>query len=147
MFSKFIVLVLSLSLLSCTSIKVKPVDDQLQVRHMCIQVNPKVIRDDFLPVLERGFQNHGITTEVYNGKSPEYCEFITTYTVRQTWDMAMVLADAQIWIHQDKRQVAYANYHLKGGGGFSLMKWQGAEKKIFPVMDALLEEYPSTEGM
>jgi len=147
MLKKAFVVIIGLSLIACTSIKVRPVDDQLQVRHMCIQSNPKVIRGDFLSVLERGFQKHGITTEVYSGKSPEYCEFTTTYTVRQTWDMAMVLADAEIWIHQDKRQVAYANYHLKGGGGLSLMKWQGAEKKIFPVMDALLEEYPSTEGM
>ncbi len=57
----------------------------------------------------------------------------------------MVLKDAEIWIHKEREQVAYGQYHLKGGGGFSLTKWQGAEKKILPVMDALLEEYSLNE--
>lgn len=64
-----------------------------------------------------------------------------TYTATQTWDMAMVLKDAEVWIHRSDKQVAYGNYHLRGGGGFSLMKWQGAEKKIMPMLDELLAGY------
>jgi hypothetical protein len=29
-------------------------------------------------------------------------------------------------------------YHLKGGGGLSVMKWQGTASKMDPVIDELL---------
>jgi hypothetical protein len=125
----------------CTSITVDPVPVEQGVTHVCIKENPKVIRADFLPTLERGFQRYGISTEVYERKSPENCEVFVTYTATQTWDMAMVLKDAEVWVKKSGKQIAYGNYHLRAGGGFSLMKWQGAEKKIQPMMDELLVEY------
>lgn len=127
---------------ACTAAQVTPLDDELQVEHVCIQRNAAVIRGDLLPTIIKGFDRHGISTEVFEGSRPADCEFIVTYTGTQTWDLAMVLKDAEVWIHKEREQVAYGQYHLKGGGGFSLTKWQGAEKKILPVMDALLEEYP-----
>ncbi len=133
---------LGLSLCACTALSVQPMDDAVNAKHICIKRNAAVIRSDFLPTLEKGFQNHGITTEVFNDIQPDNCEFIATYTATQAWDMAMVLKDAEVWIHQDGTQIAYANYHLRGGGGFSLMKWQGADAKILPLLDQLLAEYP-----
>jgi hypothetical protein len=112
-----------------------------KIEHACIQENPRVIRGDMLPTIQKGFKNHGINTTVFKENLPESCEYVVTYTATQTWDLAMVLKDAEIWIHKSGEQVAYGNYHLKGGGGLSLMKWQGAEKKILPMIDELLTGY------
>lgn len=140
-FAKTVVVAFSWSLVGCTSISVQPMSGELNATSVCIEKNPRVIRSDFLPVLERGFQNHGISTVVFTTDKPDNCELVVTYTATQTWDMAMVLADAEIWIHKSGKQVAYGNYHLRGKGGFSLMKWQGSEKKILPLLDQLLIEY------
>lgn len=122
----------------CTAVSVEPMDSSAGMEHACIKANPKVIRSDFLPTVQKGFKNHGISTSIHTDGMPESCEYVVTYTATQTWDMAMVLKDAEIWIHRSGVQVAYGNYHLRGGGGFSLMKWQGAEKKILPMIDELL---------
>ena len=58
--------------------------------------------------------------------------------------MAMYMTDAQIDIQRDGRQIASANYHLKGKGGFALNKWAGTRSKILPVIDQLLAQVPST---
>ena len=52
--------------------------------------------------------------------------------------MAMYMSDATIWIYRNEQEIAKAVYHLNGGGGLSLMKWQGTATKIDPVIDALL---------
>jgi hypothetical protein len=62
-----------------------------------------------------------------------------SYTARRSWDFAPYLAQAELWLRQDGKQVGYAEYHLVGGGGFSLTKWQGTKTKMDPVIDQLLE--------
>jgi hypothetical protein len=42
-------------------------------------------------------------------------------------------------IQKEGRQVAYAEYHLKGKGGLSLTKWQDTKTKMDPVIDELLK--------
>jgi len=37
-----------------------------------------------------------------------------------------------------------AEYHLRGGGGLSLMKWQSTKSKIDPVIDELLKNSKKT---
>ena len=64
---------LILLLSACTSIKVQEVDPIHQVSHVCIQENPKAIVGDFLSVVRKGFERHGITTEVYHDSKPSYC--------------------------------------------------------------------------
>lgn len=132
-------------LAGCTATQVKPVDDGLQVAHVCIEDNPRVIREDFKPTLQRGFERHGITSEVYRNDRPAHCGTWAHYTANQTWDMAMVMSDAELWIYQGATQIGYANFHLRGGGGLSLTKWQGSEAKFGPLMDELLREYPDAE--
>jgi hypothetical protein len=61
-----------------------------------------------------------------------------SYTARRSWDFAPYLAQAELWLRQDGKQVGYAEYHLVGGGGLSLMKWQGTKTKMDPVIDQLL---------
>lgn len=133
----FVVLLLT----SCTSIRVQPIDRALDLKHVCIQENPKVIVPDFLTVLREGFDRHGISTEVFSGAALDRCEYILTYTALQSWDFTTYLSHAELRLERKGRKVGYAEFHLTGKGGFSLMKWEGTRAKIDPVIDELLKGY------
>jgi hypothetical protein len=70
---------LALTLVACTAVDVKPVNPSLNLSHVCIQDNPKVIVQDFVPVLRDGFERHNISTEVIFGTPPTSCEYVLTY--------------------------------------------------------------------
>jgi len=123
---------------SCTSVNVRPVAAQEHITSVLIEENPKVWRSDFVEVLRSGFARHGIESRVIEPGTPVGNAYVVRYTARQSWDMAMYMTDATIWIYRNDREVASAVYHLKGGGGLSLMKWQGTASKIDPVIDELL---------
>jgi hypothetical protein len=136
----FAVIAACVVLASCTSVNVRPVAAQEPIRAVLIEINPKVWRSDFVEVLQAGFARHGIETQVIQPGTPVGDAYVVRYTARQAWDMAMYMTDATIWIYKNDREVASAVYHLKGGGGFALTKWQGTATKIDPVIDALLAD-------
>ncbi|MBF0384422.1 MAG: hypothetical protein HQL27_00985 [Candidatus Omnitrophica bacterium] len=126
----------------CTSIQVQPVDSSLKINHVCIEENPKVtMMGGFVDMLREGFSRHGISTEVYSGKTPETCEYVLTYTALHSWDVSIYLSDAELILKKDGKQIASAKYHLTGKGGFSLMKWKSVKSKMDPVIDELLKNY------
>jgi hypothetical protein len=125
-------------LAACTTVQVVPVADAGQVKHVCIEENRKVAVADFLFVLNDGFQRHGITTETYLGQKPESCEYRVTYTATRSWDFSPYLSHAEVRIDRAGRTVGSATYHLEGGGGLSLTKWEGTKIKIDPVIDELV---------
>lgn len=125
----------------CTAINVRAVDPSVQLLHVCIQENPKVKVSDFIQVLRDGFDRHGISTEVFSGSKPDRCEYMLTYTALRSWDITPYLSVAELRLEKDGRQVAYAEYRLRGKGGFSLMKFQGTKAKIDPVIDEMLKAY------
>ena len=133
---------------ACTSVDVAAVDPSLDIRHVCIEENPRVKVADFLDVLEDGLARHGLTSEVFSGGALPHCEYVLTYTALRSWDFAPYLAHAELVIWRHERKVAKATYHLVGGGGLSLMKWQGTMEKMAPVIDQLFEGrrvgYPAT---
>ncbi len=131
-------------LAGCTAIHVEALPrSEVTVNHVCIAENPAVIVRDFLNTLIGGFQRHGFTSETFAATKPETCDIVVTYTARQTWDIVTYLVKAEIWIRRDGRQIAYAEYHLRGGGGYALTKYEGTATKMKPVMDQLLAEYPA----
>jgi hypothetical protein len=130
---------------ACTSVTVRRPDSNLAIKHVCIQENPKVWVSDFLPVLKDGFTRHGIATTIYSGTTkPAGCEYFLSYTALQSWDFAPYLSHAELWLEKDGRQIGYAEYHLIGKGGFSLMKWEGTKAKMDPVIDELLQNRSET---
>jgi hypothetical protein len=131
---------LCVALGGCTSVAVKPVSADNRIEHICIQDNPRVQVGDFVAVMQEGFQNHGITSQVFKDTAPARCLFTSTYTAQRTWDMAMYMTDARVDILRDGRSIASAVYHLKGGGGLSLNKWANTRTKMLPVIDALLAQ-------
>ena len=131
-----------LVLAGCTAIQVQPLSrSELTTPHVCIEDNPKVLLADFLPVLQHGFEQHGITTELFQNKAPDSCPAVVTYTARQSWDMVRFLSKAEVWISRDGRQIAHAEYHLRGGGGYALTKYEHTATKMRPVMAQLLKEF------
>ena len=124
----------------CTSVKVKPLD-AAGLKLVCIEENPQVIVNNFVPVVRDGFDRHGISTQVYSGEKPAQCEYTMTYTALRSWDFAPYLSHAELDLKKDGKTVASATYHLKAGGGFSLMKWQGVKTKMDPMIDELLKDY------
>lgn len=140
---KYLLLIFFCSLsLACTSITVKPLDSSLEVMHVGIKRNPKVIVEEFLPLIQTKFKEHGITTEVFDETAPENCSIIVTYTALQSWDFSTYLSHAEISLtNRDFKEIASAEYHLIGKGGLSFMKWQSVGTKISPVIDELLIQY------
>jgi hypothetical protein len=126
----------------CTSVRVQPIDATAALRHVCIEENPKVIVTDFLPVVRDGFDRHHVSTQVYTGDAPAGCDVILTYTALRSWDFAPYLSHAELHLKtRDGAEIASAEYHLVGKGGYSLMKWQGTKTKMDPVVDELLKAY------
>src|SRR5262245_47432188 len=138
---RYILLLLALVLTACTSVSVKPIDPSVALRRVCIQNNPKVQVSDFVDVIRDGFDGHGISTDVFSGSMPASCVYILTYTALRSWDFAPYLSHAELRLEKDGRPIAYAEYHLNGKGGLSLMKWQGTKTKMDPVIDELLRSY------
>lgn len=137
----FLILIVSIGISACTSVNVRPVDSTIKLDHVCIKENPKVRVSDFVQVLQDGFDRYKISTEVFSGNIPEKCEYILTYTALQSWDFAPYLSHAELRIKKDREEIAYAEYHLIGKGGLSLMKWRGTKEKMDPVIDELLKGY------
>jgi hypothetical protein len=128
----------AMALIGCTSTNVRPVQDLAGLKEVCIQENPAVIVDDFVPVLRDGFNRHGIATSVVNAEGAKACEVHLTYTALRSWDFKPYLSHAELRLWKDGRQIGAADYHLRGKGGFALTKWQGTKAKMDPVIDQLL---------
>ena len=129
-------------LIGCTSIKVRPLQYDSELKEINLIDNPKVIVDDFVPVMEKHFATHGIALK----RVPEFTqlnanEYGIRYSARQTWDFSTYLCDAYVNIYKGNMLVADGVYHLIGGGGFSLLKWQGTETKLTPLYNELLKNY------
>jgi len=129
---------LTLGLLTgCTAVQVTPL--QSVAEDVCIEENSKVLVEDFVPVLQAGFARHGINTQVHRSITRGQCSHIVTYTARRSWDGVPYLSSAEIKVlDAQRRTLASADYHLRGKGGLSLMKWQGTKTKMDPVIDQLL---------
>ena len=126
----------------CTSIQVKPLDASSPLKQVCIVQNPRVEVSDFVDVLRDGFDRHGIASSVVASEDAKPCDATLTYTALRTWDLAPYLSHAELRLWRDGRQIGSANYHLNGGGGLPLMKWQGTKTKMDPVIDQLLAAKP-----
>lgn len=137
----FLVFVLMAIISGCTSISVNQINKSHNIQHVCLEENKKVIVNGFVQVIEDGFQNHQITTEVYSGPRPRHCIYKLTYTALRSWDFTPYLSHAELHLYKNNSKIGYAEYHLNGKGGFSLMKWASVKSKMTPVINELLAQY------
>ena len=127
-----------LSGLGCTSVRVQPVDRNLQPRHICIEHNPRVKVLDLEAVVQDTLQHQGVSSEIVEADAPARCEYILRYTALRSWDIAPYLSQAELSLWHYGRRIAHAEYHLKGKGGLSLLKWQDTRTKLEPVIIEML---------
>lgn len=135
---KFLAILTLWVMAGCTSVNVRPVSSELNITDVCVEENPKVIVGDFLSVVRDGFDRHGIATKVVDRPAPNECEYVLTYTALKNWDLGTYMHHAELRLERGGRTVGFAEYHLAGKGGLSLMKWQSTKTKIDPVIDELL---------
>jgi hypothetical protein len=126
--------------LGCTSITVRPVGTSDRMGHVCIERNPDVLVEDFVPVVRDGLARHGVASEEFVGPAPAHCDSILTYTALRSWDMSPYLSHAEIRVMRAGREIGYGEFHLRGKGGYSVYKWQGTREKMDPVIDRLFGE-------
>ena len=129
------------SLVACNSIDVAPVKaEKNPLTKVCIQENPKVKVADFVSVLQQKFDQRGIETVVYRSAMPSSCNYQLTYTALRSWDFAPYLAYAEIRLRKDGRLIGKVDYNHNNG--LSLMKWEGTNAKIGPLLDQMLSQFP-----
>jgi hypothetical protein len=139
------ILVGLLILAGCTSVDVRPIAASAKVDKICIKFNDEVNVDDFVPVMQEDFFNHGITSVVFKAEKPNTCQYTLSYTVDRWWDLAPYMVDAQMTVNKDDAFIGSAHYHMAGHGGLSLVKWAGTHSKIDPVIDQMLRNYPKVD--
>jgi hypothetical protein len=129
----------------CTAIKVQPVNTALEIKHACIEDGQQMCFDgEMIGVIRDGFERHGISTQIYSGNLPSECEYYLSYMCERTWDLATYMHHAELRLYRGKDKIGYAEYHLKGKGGFSMLKWESTKTKMDPVIDELLTGHPIT---
>jgi hypothetical protein len=139
-------IVLSLLILGgCTSVDVRPIPASAKVDKICIKFNDDVNVDDFVPVMQEDFSDHGIRSVVFNAEKPNNCEFTLSYTVDRWWDLAPYMVDARLIVNKDDEFIGSAHYHLNGHGGLDLAKWAGTHSKIDPAINEMLRNYPKVD--
>lgn len=125
---------------ACTTVNVNRIDAQAHpLNFLCIEENPEVLVSDFLSVLERNIQKHGIKTLVYKGQPPERCEYTVAYTASRGWDLAPFMNHAEIRLRRSGETISLATY--KHAGGFALNKWASTDSKLTPVLDELFANF------
>ena len=142
---KYVIVLSLLFICGCTSLDVHPIPASAKVDKICIKYNEQVNVDDFVPVMQEDFSNHGIRSVVFKSDKPDGCEFSLSYTVNRAWDMAPYMVDAQMIINRNGEFIGSAHYHLNGRGGFDLAKWAGTHSKIDPAIDQMLRDYPKVD--
>lgn len=139
---KCICLMMLLPLVGCASTQVSSVNDIHvgEIRHICIEHNPKVIVDDFESIIVKALDEHGITSQIYNLNMPVNCSYSMKYTAHQKWDFSMVLTLAELKLFKEGKPLRTATYKLHAGGLLNPTKYKSNESKISPLVDQLLEK-------
>jgi len=130
----------------CSTMKVTQVDKKHKLEYVCIEDNPKVKVDDFIPTVEKIFHDYGIATDVYaKNKVPAYCDVKMKYTALRSWDIGTYLSFAEVNLYKGRKSVGHAEYGMTGKGGLDLSKWASVKSKMTPVIEKLLSQYDKKE--
>jgi hypothetical protein len=112
----------------------------------------EAVKDSFLTALQEGFSNHNIDTRVVRGvyekKGNMYypqidtseligCDAITFYAANWSWDLAMYMSYANIWVTDIgmTQKIAQAHYQTRGGPD----KFINARNKVLELVDQMYD--------
>lgn len=134
-------LVVGALLASCSiTTEVRPVT--VPIPFLCIQENPDVWSKEFLPELRSQLDRHQIKTDVFRSQDPpSACSYVLKYTANWSWDLAVYLEFADVWIldvtGKYPREVARATYDARYGG-LRIDKLGQTKTKLERLIDQLL---------
>lgn len=106
------------------------------ITELCIQQNEAVAMEGFLPEVTRQIESRGIATRVYDGRTPDDCRHVMTYTANWRWDFAIYLEYARFDVRDGSQPIGSATYDATQGG-LSGDKFGPTAEKIRPLMDRL----------
>lgn len=98
--------------------------------------NPKVRVAYALPSIQRSLLKHDIESVVC--ETEEACkdqDFILKYVAYHTWDIAMYLKEAELWLYQDGKLIGTSKLHTYP---WNLTKWANNEERMENLVDELL---------
>jgi len=136
-----IVAILAIALAGCAAKEEKKAaPPKHAIDLICVQENPDVRIDDLLTAIRNGLQRHGVDALPYQVKPPARCRYTLWYTVSQGWQLGPYIKSIELRLRRANEVVAEASY--RDSGVMSLDKWAGTQKKLDPVLDELLNQYP-----
>jgi len=141
--ARFGLLLWAILIVGCATTNVRKIDRATNpVTILCIEENPKVWVKEFLPFIEKSFQNYGIKTVVYQ-EVPGTCEYALSYTAFQRWDFVPFVYLAEVRIRRGAENIAMGRYNLNlnQGAGLAFNKWASIETKMTPVIEELLIDF------
>lgn len=113
-----ILLAIPLTLNGCSiSTNVKPVP--IKISDICIENNPAVFMDGFLPELRSQIESHDIKTRVFDDVMTKDCLYQLEYTANWSWDIVMWLtyAELKVYENESRQTIGEAIYDARIGGG------------------------------
>ncbi len=125
---------------ACTTVDVSPVPAAgYPMTEICIERNPAVVIEDFLPVVEQAVARHGIAARVLDAPLPADCAYTLWYTARRRWDIWPRLGYAELRVRFHGETIGTASYLSEPS--LSPFKWRSTETMIAPVVDALFAQF------
>lgn len=142
-------LVLVLLMCGCTSVQITAIDKSLNIKHLCIKNNILELdeqisgdyKDTFESVVEKVFNRHGITTEVYFHKRPSHCQFFLTYAATVSFEKHRYLSHVDLGVYTYQDRIGSLRFRLTEWGEASPLKWRSLEANITRALNRLLAEY------
>jgi hypothetical protein len=138
---KLSIIALALLVTGCTIDRnVRPISAGTQLSPLCIEENPKVLMEGFLPELREQIESKGVSTKVYPAQSriPDDCSAIADYTANWRWDFVMWLTYASITVYANNKQIiGQAEYDARDGNARP-DKFGPTRNKLMSVLDPLL---------
>jgi hypothetical protein len=136
--------------------QIKPLEQRPQ--QVCI-VNNTAVKEGVLDALNEGFENHGLTPRVIPGvytkqfnvwhpswqiQQTEGCDAMVLYVANWTWDLALYMYYANIWMTSPDGtlELARAMYD-SSHGSVSPAKFINGHDKIIELVNAMLSGMPS----
>lgn len=114
-------------------------------RSLCIEYNPDAAVEDLVPALQRALKKSQVNSRLYTaGSTPDSCGVWLRYTVLMEWDIPPFAADHRAYVKfaslslrsAQGEVLSSSQYQLDSSFGTS--KWASTEKKLEPVVAALL---------
>ncbi|WP_417069310.1 hypothetical protein [Niveibacterium terrae] len=122
---------------------------KVDVRSVCIELNPQVGDEEVLPALRARMERYGVTSRVFDaGTEPSDCNAVLSYTASRTWEKVWSAGDetrpyldsAFLSLRRGGKILATGAYP---GGGKEPGRKAATGVKISYAVDQLLSGNPS----